>query len=70
MSSKSVCQVAHSWLDVGRFYMHLVIRFMIFKAPFRNISDTPSYSTKAELTETSVKAYKSRGIISFGNLNL
>jgi hypothetical protein len=43
MSSESVCQVAHSWVEVGSFHTRLVVRFMIFTASVRNILDTPSY---------------------------
>jgi hypothetical protein len=43
MSSESVCQVAHSWVDVDSFHMYLVVRFMIFIASVWNILDTPSY---------------------------
>jgi hypothetical protein len=31
MSSDSVCQVAHSWVDVGRFNTRLVVRFMVLQ---------------------------------------
>jgi ABC-type anion transport system duplicated permease subunit len=43
MSSESVCQVARSWVDVGRFHKRLVAKFMIFTASVWNILDTPSY---------------------------
>jgi hypothetical protein len=43
MSSESVCQVARSWVDVGRFHARLVVRFMNFTASVRNILDIPSY---------------------------
>jgi hypothetical protein len=41
MSSESVCQVSRSWVDVGSFHKHLVVRFMIFTASVRNILDWP-----------------------------
>jgi hypothetical protein len=44
MSSESVCQVARSWLDVGSFHTHLMVRFMIFTS-VRNILNTPLYFT-------------------------
>jgi hypothetical protein len=43
MSSESVCQFAHSWVDMGSFHTRLVVRFMIFTASVRNILDTPLY---------------------------
>jgi hypothetical protein len=43
MSSEPVCQVAHSWVDVGSFHAHLVVRFVIFTASVQNILVTPSY---------------------------
>jgi hypothetical protein len=43
MSSESVCQVAHSWVDVGSLHTRLVVRFNIFAVSVRNILDTPSY---------------------------
>jgi hypothetical protein len=30
MSNESVCQIAHSWVDVDGFHTRLVVRFMIF----------------------------------------
>jgi hypothetical protein len=42
MSSKSVCQVACSWVDVGNFHMCLFITFMIYTASVQNILDIPS----------------------------
>jgi hypothetical protein len=42
MSSKSVCQAARSWVDVGSFHPRFVVRLMIFTASVRNILDTPS----------------------------
>jgi hypothetical protein len=45
MSSKSVCQVARSWLDVGSFHTRLVAWFMIFKAPVRNILGSSLYTS-------------------------
>jgi hypothetical protein len=44
MSSQSVCQVTHSWVEVGSFHMHLVARFMIVTVSVRNILDTPSFT--------------------------
>jgi hypothetical protein len=43
MSSKSVCQVARSWVDVGSFHTRLfgVVYFAI--ASVREFLDTPSY---------------------------
>jgi hypothetical protein len=41
MSSKSVCQVARSWVDVDSVHTCLVVRFMNFTALVRNILGTP-----------------------------
>jgi hypothetical protein len=43
MSSESVCQIARSWVDVGRFHTRLfgVVYFAI--ASVREFMDTPSY---------------------------
>jgi hypothetical protein len=35
MSSKTVCQAARSWVDVGSFHTRLVVCFMIFTASVR-----------------------------------
>jgi hypothetical protein len=43
MSSESVCHVARSWVEVGRFHKRLVVRFMNFTASVLNILDTRSY---------------------------
>jgi hypothetical protein len=43
MSCESVCQVARSWVDLGSFHTHLVVRFVISTASVQNILDTPSY---------------------------
>jgi hypothetical protein len=43
MSGESVCQVAHSWVDVGSFPTCSAVRFMIFTASVRNILDKPPY---------------------------
>jgi hypothetical protein len=43
MLSESVCQVAHSWMDVGSFHISLLVRFMIFTVSIQNILDTPWY---------------------------
>jgi hypothetical protein len=40
MYSESVYQVARSWMDEGSFHTRLVLRFMNFTAPVRNILDT------------------------------
>jgi hypothetical protein len=45
MSNDSLGQDARSWMDVGSFQMCLVVRFMIFTAPVRNILDSPLYCT-------------------------
>jgi hypothetical protein len=37
MYTKSVNQVARSWVDVGSFHTRLVVRFMIGTASVRNI---------------------------------
>jgi hypothetical protein len=50
MSSESAYQVAHSWVDVGSFNVHLVVRFMIYTASVRNILHTPSYSKGHPIT--------------------
>jgi hypothetical protein len=50
MSSESVCQVAHSWVDVGSFHTRLFIVFMIFTVSFLNILDIPSYLLTHSLT--------------------
>jgi hypothetical protein len=44
ISIESTCQVACSWVDVGRFYKRLVVRFMIFTASVKNILDKTSYA--------------------------
>jgi hypothetical protein len=44
MSSKSVCQVLRSWVDVGSFHKRLVVRLMIFTVSVRNILDKPPIS--------------------------
>jgi hypothetical protein len=44
MSSESVCQVAHIWVDVGSFHARLMVRFTSFTALIQNILDTPSYA--------------------------
>jgi hypothetical protein len=51
MSSKPVCQVARSWVDVGSFYMRLfgVVYFAI--ASVREFLDTPSYSVIIQVFE-------------------
>jgi hypothetical protein len=43
MSIESVCQIARSWVDVGRFHTRLfgVVYFAI--ASVREFLDTPSY---------------------------
>jgi hypothetical protein len=43
MSRKSVCQVAHSWVDVGSSHTRLMARFTIFTASVRNNFESPSY---------------------------
>jgi hypothetical protein len=50
MPSEPVCKVTGSWMDVGSFYTRLVVRFMIFTAPVRNILDTTSYVIGNEVT--------------------
>jgi hypothetical protein len=43
MSSESMYQVAHSWVDVGSFHMRLFMILMVFTVSVRNILDLPSY---------------------------
>jgi hypothetical protein len=50
MSSESVCQVAHSWVDMGSFHMCLVVRFMIFTASVRKVWIHPCTHLDLELT--------------------
>jgi hypothetical protein len=43
MSGESVCQVAHSLVDVGSFDTRLFIIFMICTASVQNVLDIPLY---------------------------
>jgi hypothetical protein len=49
MSSKSVCQVARSSVEVGSFYTRLVVRFIMCTASVRNILAAPSFMKWCEL---------------------
>jgi uncharacterized protein YcbK (DUF882 family) len=51
MSGELVCQVARSWVDLGSFYTHLVVRFVNFTASVRNIFDTHSCDKVRETQE-------------------
>jgi hypothetical protein len=45
VSSGSVCQVAHSWVDVGSFQMRLFLVVYFAIASVREFLDTASYLT-------------------------
>jgi hypothetical protein len=70
MSSKSVCRVACSWVDVGSFQTRLAVRFMILTASVRNILDTSSYvhmsyfEVHVNRMKSALKVYQNTGKMS------
>jgi len=57
MSSKSVCQVACSWVDVGTFHMHLFGVMYVTCGDFHGGSEKGSASVHQTLCQSGEKCY-------------
>jgi hypothetical protein len=59
MSSESVCQVAHSWVDVSSFHPRLFEVMYFAIASVREFPDTPSHLSCNSLPMTSISSLHS-----------
>ena len=57
MSSKSVCQVAHRWVDVGSFHMSLFGVVYVTGGDFHDGSENGTASVQQILCQSSEKCY-------------